>query len=731
MTPVCHREKCENAATVAKNVRWCLIAPLAVLFAAQAFVRSACAAAPSGARVTYITGQVTDEVTHAPLANVSVSVFRPGAGPEGTPSFGQSLVTTRTLTNGSFVLTLMEGGSFQLRADAPGYQPVSQTVLASAGKASTVKLEMARPPAPRIRLEMPRGTLPKGTPIQTWMVIHPTSTPTRAIGSWSSATVVADQSAEIKLQDGFPTLASDRVDLAVRAAGYGVSIVQRMSWKSFPLDVALKPGISLTGTVVDSKGDGVPDARVRLSGFDPALPARFLEGWASAKADTEGHFRFDSLLPGRYAVEGDRPGGGIEIETVDAVPANVTIGPQSPSWPDIPMAPADPTGHGQSWAPINWPPGAPAAAAAANARTIHGYIYAEDNSPLTGLVVAVVVASPTSTPIDVTRTRPDGSFQLQAPADGRYRVETDPHGPFVPMSTEIKVSGRSVHLADVSLARCPVLHLKITGPAQTKIGGTDTRVFLSGLHKSEPFAAEAPGRIAADGSLEIRAPYAAPAAGISNLTVDIECGSAGAGRAELPAWPVGTTRVSLSQREIAGRVLDDEGDPVAGAVVSADWLSAPGLDPIVQRVAQTSSDVHGAFRLAGLFRGSFSLTLDAPEMLSSARIVAVDPGKGSPQELTLSVARGSPLRGRVLDEAGVGAQGAVVRLYAAPDLLNYGYIPVTAQRITGRDGEFEVSGLKRGEYLVCVVLPDGRSERRIVRVPTTAPDIVLTPADHL
>ena len=69
-----------------------------------------------------------------------------------------------------------------------------------------------------------------------------------------------------------------------------------------PGRAAKSPAGSLTGVVLDTKGDPVPSARIFWQTADGAKPPHIVY------ADHNGHFAIPSLLPGLYQLRGEATG---------------------------------------------------------------------------------------------------------------------------------------------------------------------------------------------------------------------------------------------------------------------------------------------------------------------------------------------------------------------------------------------------------------------------------------
>ncbi|NLF03401.1 MAG: carboxypeptidase regulatory-like domain-containing protein, partial [Actinomycetales bacterium] len=143
-------------------------------------------------------------------------------------------------------------------------------------------------------------------------------------------------------------------------------------------------------------------------------------------------------------------------------------------------------------------------------------------------------------------------------------------------------------------------------------------------------------------------------------------------------------------------VLDDASQPIEGAVV---WVLG---DPMT---AQT--DAQGTARLAGLSPGWLELEAQA-HGFAPGRMSTILDAAGAEGRVTITLAKGVPVAGRVRDVRGVGIPGVQVFAVPAGHLLER---QARASAVTGADGTFSIAAIAPGAYWFAFVR-DGRRETR-------------------
>ncbi|MGH9766033.1 MAG: carboxypeptidase regulatory-like domain-containing protein [Blastocatellia bacterium] len=168
-----------------------------------------------------------------------------------------------------------------------------------------------------------------------------------------------------------------------------------------------------------------------------------------------------------------------------------------------------------------------------------------------------------------------------------------------------------------------------------------------------------------------------------------------------PAWTA-TAQELQPKREgaISGRVVADDGQPLAGAQVIA--LSI-GKSPIGSMSQMAACDAEGNFKVMGLAHGVYSLVARAPGYVSTQN-QSLKYRIG--ESMIIQLVRGGVITGRVIDEFGEPVVG--VRVLAdrvrdsegKPDTGGAAMNEMTSSRMTDDRGVYRIFGLESGAYVV-------------------------------
>jgi protocatechuate 3,4-dioxygenase beta subunit len=167
--------------------------------------------------------------------------------------------------------------------------------------------------------------------------------------------------------------------------------------------------------------------------------------------------------------------------------------------------------------------------------------------------------------------------------------------------------------------------------------------------------------------------------------------------------------VLVAGAPVAGRVVDERGTPVAGALVTfhgaSDWSQQAD-----RRYDAITTGSDGAFRFDAVAAGSFRFSAAHPSYApGSSQLLTLD-GRNERTGITIELASGAVVRGRVVDGEHHPVAGARVRIGAAS---RRGMIfEPPRQAYSDDSGAFEVKGLPRRELAAVALHESGSSATR-------------------
>ncbi|HSF43650.1 MAG TPA: carboxypeptidase regulatory-like domain-containing protein, partial [Thermoanaerobaculia bacterium] len=324
----------------------------------------------------------------------------------------------------------------------------------------------------------------------------------------------------------------------------------------------------------------------------------------------------------------------------------------------------------------------------------------------------------------------DGTFKLRLPVRFRREVRAAAPGRF-PAGAEVPAGGTA---APVTLALAPAA--VIAGSVVDEQGGAVAGCFLASTDGTD---AEKPPRLGwsrPDGSFRLASLLPA-----RRYTVMAAQEGFAPGNAEVTTAPAGKTapplRIVLTRGQRAfGRVVDEEGRPVAGVMLTLEPAFEDEPLPLEEIegteetgfsvvVLEGSSDAQGAFEIPGVSAGTFTLRAMREGFAAfSKEGIEIAAAPAATDLGTITLEHGVAIEGRVTDSKGHPIEGAQVTATPFVPLGAVGSFDVTSQQPeeTGADGSFRIGTLKRGERYDLSVRHRGH-------VPTTAPGVEAPAGD--
>lgn len=469
---------------------------------------------------------------------------------------------------------------------------------------------------------------------------------------------------------------------------------------------ALQPTATLAGYVVDDEGRAVAGARVRAEEH-AAETTRYgmrRDGLAlRATSKANGAFRIDVLPRRTYAVKAVYEG---------YAPASVVAGKLAPAAAKSDLRVV--LSRGQSAA---------------------GRILEKDTAePVAGASLRLVLASRAAVPAWARNDDEDeegAEFAAVSEADGRYRFEHLPPGSYE-LAVEAegyapqRLHGLTVDAAQtaafgtVSLERGALVEGVV-------VDGDDRPVAGAIVLVHPPSAAGARGdaavRLAARGEGSRQAVSGSDGrflvTGLTpGATADVTVRREGyaaqtLARIDVPPWEPLRIVLEPSAR-VSGRVVDERGDAVPGAVVTV--RAADAVLPVGMDGRLVDADASGAFELHDLAAGRLALAAMARGYLTSEAVLLDLAARSSIDDVQLTVRRGASIEGRVVTPSGQPAMAARVSLRGPlrPDQMLEREVAGFAQ--TDGEGRYRLEGVSPGPQTIAASQDGYQSALREVTV---------------
>ena len=468
----------------------------------------------------------------------------------------------------------------------------------------------------------------------------------RVPGGWEEEATRNETTTDAKGRFRIDGIGRGPVGLVARAPGFGEA--RRDARSGEAVELFLFPGASLAGVVRDDQGRPVTGAAVRTEGDRP-----------SERTDAKGEFRMASVRPGEHTVvarEGGRAPGIAVVVVEPETEASVSI-------------------------------------VLSDGGFVTGRVVDPEEQPLAGRL-RVEVFDEHGLPSSVsdglaTDAKADGTFALGPLPIGTLGIGVSaPRHATRRVEATIAGRGRTVDLGDVTLETGLVIRGQVRDREGSGIEGASVRARLR--RPGERGEGEATSE--ADGAFVV--------AGLKPGTYQLTASRSGLAPAHAMA-PAGGDPVDLVMEaggEIAGRVVDADGQPAEEAFLIAERAGGPGPGP--GGASGAADEGEGRFVLRDVAAGRYVLQAQASgrgeASISGVRVVA---GKRTAVG-TLRLQGGGIVRGTVVDADGQGIPGATV---IAERDLNMQSGELTDQ--TGSTGAFEIRGVPAGRVSVMASHP--------------------------
>jgi RNA polymerase sigma-70 factor (ECF subfamily) len=471
-------------------------------------------------------------------------------------------------------------------------------------------------------------------------------------------------------------------------------------------DVVLRPGVQLTGRLVDERENPVARERIVLS--STAKDAGFNEGTfmagggASAETGEDGRFAFRGLFaPGGYELKQQRAAGGVPLGKVDLPADRATV--------DVTLV----------------------APSVTDGTAISGHVIDERGQPVAR---AFVVGRDGKQDLGLTDSRSNGTFLLARPDGAPASVTIDVRcDGYEPGASDTSVTWGSSDV-EIVIRQAPTLVVRVTGPDEQPVDQYTVRVLpYEGNIRSDAVTVRARGPFE-DGTTSIRGitsgkwtvmvefPSASPLLMIL-APLDVEAGVVRRLdlRAELPV-----ARIL--------RLVDATGTPIAGAharvcdlidgVFDDTTYALPREQLFVMMGAKRAciyadavTDADGSAELRGPASRAIGLALLGPGHIPMR---LPDVWLGAPGELQITVAVGAHLKGRIVPLAVIDelrrlqglAPGAAFPEGSQPSIELTATIGARHERQPSKDdearfaigeaGDFDIPNLKPGAWTLRV-----------------------------
>jgi protocatechuate 3,4-dioxygenase beta subunit len=248
-------------------------------------------------------GAIVVDADHAPVLDFQAGLTTAQVNGNSVNRFGAPSQSFHT-DDGHFRLEHVRAGPYELTVSAPGYVIKRTPVKIEEGK-DLDDIEVALAHGSSLTFHV---TGPDGSPLSGVNIRENTQQGGMQMMDFQN---MLNGSTTENGEVTFPDLEATDKAFNINKQGY---VSQRktvkVSGKETRVDIQLSGGKTVNGSVVDSNGSPVPEARV--SAYSPAL-----SGGSGAVSDANGNFRLEGLGSGRFTFSASKTGGSATLKDVD------------------------------------------------------------------------------------------------------------------------------------------------------------------------------------------------------------------------------------------------------------------------------------------------------------------------------------------------------------------------------------------------------------------------------
>ncbi|HEV7518453.1 MAG TPA: carboxypeptidase-like regulatory domain-containing protein, partial [Thermoanaerobaculia bacterium] len=475
--------------------------------------------------------------------------------------------------------------------------------------------------------------------------------------------------------------------LRAAAAGYQSAVEAVSAGGRQGPTFTLVPALGVAGTVVDAAGRPIAGALVTA---EPDPKQRVLGASAArTRSRSDGRFTLRHLTPGfDFLLRATHPG---------FVPAELKL----------PAPPSQASGTPRSPLRLVLEPG----------RTARGQVVDADGRPVAGAEVALLPAfdvtsiSRATDPLAALREAPrgtagpDGRFSLGGLAPGRFglRVRAPGFASAARPGIEIPAGNGEVDLGRIALSTGTTLVGTVADPSGKPLAGVEVSVIpevdiemLSLVLDASVGARPQSAITGTDG--RFRLPHLAAPARV-NLAVAREGYVPRLFESQRVPAPEPLTLTLSPAGRLAGRVVDEAGAPVPGAVLRLEEEDRPmtvGRDSFffTRGASEVVADEEGRFTFADVPAGRPVVRASADGHLPGSLGPLAVAGGGSVSGLRIVLPHGATVTGRVVTPDRAGVAGASVRVLTPP--LGAGTFDAMPGAQTDGTGNYLLEGVATG-----------------------------------